>query len=156
MAKLGLKVEAGFEPPKSDFDLITPGWYEAEVIDSEVRNSASSGNDYLNLTYMIVGAGEGGDPQFIERRVWQVLSIYHPTEKTRNRSLADLKSIAAASGLDGYDDTDDVVGSRLQVEIGTQVSKDPRYDDKSVVKGYQTSNHVAAAPPSAPKTPWAA
>jgi len=156
MAKIGIKVEPGFQPPKDEFELITNGWYEAEVIDSEVKNSVISGNDYLNLTWMITGAGDGGDPQFTERRVWQVLSIFHPTDSVRERSLGDLISIAQAAGVDGYEDTDDITGARLQIKIGTQKSKDPQYGDKNVVRGYQTTNLAAAAPPSATKKPWAA
>jgi hypothetical protein len=155
MAKIGIKVDPGFQAPKDEFELITDGWYEAEVMDSEIKISAA-GNEYLNLTYLITGAGDGGDPRFIERRVWQVLSIYHSKDSVRERALNDLVGIASAAGVEGFDDTDDITGSRLQIKVGTQRSKDPQYGDKNVVRAYQTSNQVAAVPPSAPAKPWAA
>lgn len=112
--------------PKSAYDLIPDGEYDAEIASAEERQS-KSGKDMLKLT-LKVWAGTGGP-----RIVFDY--IVNPD------SLWRLKQIAGVLGKkelfeSGEMGASEIEGESVRVSIKTQKDKSEKFGDRSVVARY--------------------
>lgn len=108
-------------------ELVPPGKYTAEIIDSQEKIS-KAGNSYLSLKLSICeGPYEG-------RWIWDNLNINHPTESVRSKARTILGIICKAAGMVGIDDTSELHYKPLTIEVDEEPESE--YPAKNVVNKY--------------------
>jgi hypothetical protein len=143
MAQLGQSFNANNAPEMPDFSPIPAGVYPAIITDSEVKPS-KSGNNYLNLTVTIA------DGQYKNRLVWDILNLWHPTEKVKNIAVATLGKIQKAVGVIDLQDSSQLHNKPLLVKIAVDPG-DEQYGPKNIIKGYKAIGGKDETPEFPPK-----
>jgi len=119
------------------FGVLPIGWYEAKVIDSEIKEGPQG--DYIKWTYEMTGK---------PNRVWDVMSLSN--EIAMNR----LKSLAAACGHHNPNfiaDTEELHGREFMVRLKIEEDETGRYEPKNKATSFKLINGDNTPPqPSAP------
>lgn len=108
------------------FDLLNAGWYEAEVIDSEIKEGAKG--PYILWTFQIQGK---------PNRVWEIMSLGSEV------SLQRLKSMAQCCGHKNPNfiaDTDELHGLACRVRLKIEKDKTGEYEDKNRISSFKPLN----------------
>lgn len=153
MANLNFSTE-GIEPARSDFSPLPPGWYEVTITGAELQKRKQGDDHLLKLTLETTsrhGAHAG-------RLAWSYLCIDHPSEQTRTIARQQLARIAQALGKSFVGDTDELVGSVIEVKLDARPA-DPAKGTKAGndVRGYRAVERDAKpAAPATASTPAAA
>jgi hypothetical protein len=128
---------------ESSFDLIPEGQYpvHADKIDWKI---SKAGQEYLEIQFSIFGS------MYANRKIFHRLNLFHESEQVRNFAMADLKRFFLASGKDTSKLvlTKDSLGAAVmqctcQAQVKIEISKDPQYPDKNVIKGWKPISKVS-------------
>lgn len=109
---------------------LPPGWYEAEITDSEIKQGAKG--NYIRWTFDIVG-----HPQ----KVWEIMSLNPDGEAV---GLKKLKTLAVVSGHPDPNyirDTEDFHGRTCQVRLKIEEDATGAYEPKNKITAYKPSNN---------------
>ncbi len=119
-----------FDP--GSFDPIPDGYYHAEIA-AVSQEKASTGTEYLNIEFLILGPTHEG------RHVWANIFL---TEKAKWK----LAALLSATGIGLVDDldTDQLLGKDLRIRV-KQVD-DPAGDSRQEVVGFRQSKSENVAP----------
>lgn len=141
MAQLGVNLTD--YDVQEGFDVLPPGWYTAEIVDSEIRNGKSSGKPYVQWVFQIDGK---------PNKVWTVTSIGNDV------SMRILKTMAHCCGHKNpnyIQDTEELHGRRCQVKLAIEKDDNGDYEAKNVIKAFkpieksQTAGVIPAGFPAA-------
>ena len=148
------------ELPENDgYDLIPDGWYNATVKSAELKvtkpdptTNISTGK-YIAIGYTITGPTHGG------RVVFGNLNIKNASQDAERIGLQGMRSLMEAIGLNSVKDTDQFVGGKCSIKIGTG-KKQEGYEQRNEVKGWKSTGDVipfpvAGTPAATPRAPWA-
>jgi hypothetical protein len=143
------------EMPKSDRDFtpLAPGWYSVTITEADVKNTKAGNGTYIKIRYDVTGPTGGG------RVVFGNINNRNPNPTAEEIGMRDLGELMRAVGLARLDDTDQLIGKRLDIKLSIKSSE--QYGDSNEVKGYRTNGSTpsASAPsgaaPAASKPPWA-
>ena len=143
---------------REGFDPLPPGWYEAEIIDSEIRHGAKGA--YINWTFAVVGK---------PNRIWDVMSLGNEI------SLQRLKTLATCCGHPNpnyISDTEELHGLKCQIRLKIEHDDTGQYEPKNKVTAFKPTNGkqqpssptvinppnpsapAPAEPAQKPKMPW--
>ena len=118
-----------YEAPKSNFDPLPRGDYQAIVTESQMKITKAGTGEYLELVMQIV------DGEFSGRKIWERLNLINENAATRSMAMASLTSLCKAldNGADPY-----ALDENLLIDVPVTMSldidrKDPTRDRKSVV-----------------------
>jgi hypothetical protein len=145
------------------FDVVPPGWYSAKIGGAELKDTKAGNGQYISVRYDITGPSHQG------RVVFGNLNIKNPNTKAEEIGRQQLGELMRAIGLAKLSDTDQLIGSDLQVKIA--VREDEKYGANNDVKGFKSvpggapaiaATQMATTATSAPATsagkaspPWA-
>lgn len=121
-----------FEPATKSYDLIPEGWYQAMIIDSEVKPTKAGTGHYLQLTLEITDGDRRG------RYVWDRLNLDNPNETAVAIAQETLAQICHAVGVLEPKETEELHNKLFDVRIGIQPAKG-QYNESNVVKGYRAA-----------------
>ncbi len=107
----------------SDFELLPPGWYEARVADSEIKEGPKG--DYINWTFEIIGH---------PAMVWDIMSLGNDISMRRLKSLA---VCAGHSNPNYIADTEELHGKELLVKLKIEKDKTGEYADKNRISAFK-------------------
>ena len=145
MAKVHFDIST-YEAPKSGFDPLPKGEYEAIVTESQMKITKAGTGEYLALTMQITDGEHSG------RKIWENLNLHNPNEVAETIARANLKAISEACGFAELDDTDQLndIPFILVLDIDR---KDPT---RNRVMGYKRagSGSAPSASPAASAKPW--
>jgi hypothetical protein len=143
MAKVHFDIST-YEAPKSGFDPLPKGEYEAIVTESQMKITKAGTGEYLALSMQITDGEHSG------RKIWENLNLHNPNEVAETIARANLKAISEACGFAELDDTDQLndIPFILVLDIDR---KDPT---RNRVMGYKRAGSGSA--PSASSTASAA
>jgi hypothetical protein len=112
------------EVEEDEVNLLPEGWYTAQIVKSEIKDTKSGGK-YLSLHFKIV---EG---DYAKRMVFANLNIVNANETTVKIAMQHLKKIATALGIEEFQYTSELHGQDLQIRVKTQAatSNFPAKDD---------------------------
>jgi Protein of unknown function (DUF669). len=102
MAQINAKLE-NYEA-QDGFDVLPPGWYSAEIIDSEVKQSRK-GNNYIKWTFKVIGHAN---------------HIWHNTVLGNDIAMKILKTMAKCCNHKNPNyiaDTEELHGKRCQIKL---------------------------------------
>lgn len=147
---------AEVEPQTNTFDALPAGWYVAQVIESDMKQTKAGTGQYLQLTWEILDGPCRG------RRVWDRLNIVHQKAEVEEMSRKKLAQICVCVGLVnpplGFDS---VLLHGKPCRINLNVRKDLNFGDSNEVKGYEKAAGIvpaatipAAAASAAGSAPW--
>ena len=138
MADLGGTFDAEATEPTS-FDLLPVGDYEAMIVESEKKTS-QGGDDYISLTFQILGPTHAG------RKHWHNLNLWHKTSKEAVQiANGNLSAICRAVGVLHPRDTSELHNLPMIVRI----SQKPRKDNgemQNQMTNWKPKGGAAAAP----------
>lgn len=126
MAELGFEFNGPTEEPENDFDLIPPGKYMAQIVDTEVKGTAAGTGKILAVQWEIM---EGRHER---RRVFQNINYENASAGAQEIGQKQLGQITWALGIQRLRDTNDLhfKPALITVKIGKM---DPQYGQKNEI-----------------------
>lgn len=146
--------------PNTGFDPIPAGWYEAEIIASEMKATKSGDGHYLELTLEIRG------PSYAGRKIWDRLNLDNKNETAVEIAQRTLSQICRATGVLNVGNSEELHGKPMAVKVKVRAETD-EYDATNEVKQYKpladqqltapaANGSTGSATPSGGKSaPWA-
>jgi len=130
------------------FEVLPPGWYEAQVVDSDIKEGGKG--QYINWTLDIVGK---------PNKVWDIMSL------SNDISLKRLKTMAVCCGHPNPNflaDTEELHGKFCQIRLKIEKDKTGTYEDKNRITAFKPSkpsntpaNQIETEAKAEPtKKPW--
>jgi len=144
-------------PAQQEFDLLPPGKYVAQVIDSDVSRNSKDTGDVLKLTFEII------DGEYANRRLWARLNITHDNPDAERIGRSQLSALCQAVGLVKLSDSLELHDKPVLVTVKVRKDKSGQYPDQNDVSGFSsvgsgapTAKHPASpGKPAASAPPWA-
>jgi hypothetical protein len=128
---------------QKNFEPLPPGWYEAVVLDSEIKQGPKG--SYINWTFGIVGH---------PNRIWDVMSLGNEV------SMQRLKTMAKCCGHKNPNylaDTEELHGMKCAVKLKIEIDESGQYGPKNKIGGFKSLNeNIVAASPELPPAAVAA
>ena len=150
MARLSSPITES-ELPKSDrdFGVLPAGWYSVTITEADVKDTKAGTGTYIKIRYDVTGpTGQG-------RVVFGNINNKNPNPVAEEIGNKDLGELMRAVGIARLEDTDQLIGKRLDVKLSIKSSE--QYGDQNEVRGFR-ANGAASAPAGAPATaskpPW--
>lgn len=149
MANLGF-FNAAEVPPQQDYSPIPAGEYPAQIIDSNMKATASNNGQYLELTHQII------DGPYKGRNVWARLNLDNPNAQTVQIAQQQLSSICHAIGVLKPGDSTALHNKPMVIRVefiaAGSVDKRGRTRDRDTneIKAWKKLEGNAPAAPSAP------
>ena len=112
-----------------DWPLLKDGDYPAAIVEATTKTS-KAGDEYLVIQFDLGTGGNHG----------HTLNLWHSTsEKARQIATQELNQIGVALGIPRIGDTDELIGKRLILKMGTEPAKD-EWPAKNKIVGYKPLN----------------
>lgn len=126
-----------------EFKVLPAGWYLAELVKSELKDTNAKTGKYLALKFRILEDTEdenGNEVKSAGRFVFTNLNIVNPNETAVKMARFDLKKICAAVGHEGeLEDTVDLHNIELQIKLSVKAATS-EWPEKNEIKGYRYAN----------------
>jgi hypothetical protein len=139
MAQLGQ-----FDPdavPDSERDLVPPGQYIAQIVESDLA-STKSGGTMLKLSLEIV------DGPLARRMVWDQLNIENANVQAQQIAHQSLKKICKAVGHQGVlADSNDLHFKPMLIRVAIREDKTGQYGPQNQIKSYDPVQGAHVSPP---------
>lgn len=143
------------ELPQStnNFDPLPPGWYNVTIKDAQLKDTKDRTGQYIAVQYVTDK----------NRTVFGNLNIRNGNPKAEEIGRQQLGDLMRAVGLTRVTDTDQLIGTSLQIKLAIREAANG-YEASNDVKGYKAieggmmPTASPAAAPSAPAKaapPWA-
>jgi hypothetical protein len=140
MAQLGQVFNAQDLPEAMGFDPLPAGWYQADISESELKDTAAGNGQYIKLKLTITGPTHQG------RVVFTNLNIRNPNPKAEEIGLGQLRSLMAAIGLASVQDTDQLIGGSCEIKLTIKQSE--QYGPQNEVKGFKAIGGAGSSMPA--------
>lgn len=125
-----------------EFTTLPAGWYPAELVKSELKDTRSSGGKYLALKFRITDnvVIDGEEIKSEGRFVFTNLNIVNKNETAVKLAYSDLKSLCAAVGHEGeLEDTTDIHDIEHMIKLNVKPATS-EWPEKNEIKGYKALN----------------
>jgi len=139
---IGETFDADAVDPAANFSALPPGQYTVEVIDSELRATKRGDGQYIWMELSVI------DPQpHAGRKIWVNLNILNPSAKAQEIGRAQLSSMCRAVGLRQCNDTDELIGRVVRVDVKIRPASGS-YAESNDVVGFDSAGVPAPAAPA--------
>jgi len=123
------------EKSTSNYDPIPAGWYEAEMIKSEMKETKTGGK-MLSVQFKVI---EG---DFANRFVYANYNLVNSSPMAVEIAQRELGNLIHACGLEDIEDSAELhgvpVGIRVKIQDGTPAYPDPR----NAIAGYKPASEL--------------
>lgn len=127
MANLGGTFDPNQVPPdERSFDVIPPGIYEAQVVESDVVKTKAGTGDILKLTWEVISGG------YANRKVFDNINIRNPSPKAQEIGQRELADVCEATGAGAISDSQQLHYKPCLITVG--IEKQEGYDERNTVK----------------------
>jgi hypothetical protein len=156
MAQLNATFDATGVAPAAPLELLPPGRYAAQIVNSEMRPTRAGNGQYLWLELDVIEGPHQG------RKLWDQLNLVNTNPQTVEIAQRTLSAICHAVGQMQVSDSEALHFRPLQVTIAVEAdSRDkhlPPHEQRKQnrVKGYGPLGGAPARPAAAPARPAAA
>jgi Protein of unknown function (DUF669) len=141
-----------FDPSahKGTLECIPPNWYQAQIIESEVRDALNGNGDYLLAVFEILDGEHRG------RRIYQNITLHNQSQQAVEIGQRLLTDIYTAIGHTGpTKDIRVLLFKPVKARVGINRDKDGVYPDRNCVTSvrppdYQPKRGRGAAPSPTP------
>lgn len=128
-----------------EFKTLPAGWYLAELVKSELKDTRDKTGKYVALKFRILEDAEvdGEEVKSEGRFVFTNLNIVNKNETAVKMARFDLKKICAAVGHEGeLEDTVDLHNIELQVKLSVKAATS-EWPEKNEIKDYRFADGTA-------------
>lgn len=123
-------------PEADDFSPIPPGWYDAEIVDIEERDTRAGDGCYLNVRFDVTGPTNAG------RVIFEMYTMENPSPKAVRAGHAKFRQLHEACGLPHITDTDQLVGRSCAIKV--KIERNEQYGDKNRVQASRAQSGGSA------------
>ena len=129
-----------------NYEPLPAGWYSASIVQAEIKPTKSGTGEYISVRYDILGPTHQG------RVVFGTFNIRNASPKAEEIGQQQLGELMSAINLPQLSDTDQLIGSQLQIKLAIERSE--QYGDKNQVKAYKSAGGAmpSAGAPAMPRT----
>lgn len=138
---------SGVAPSENDFDVLPPGWYRAEIVGSEMKETNARNGHYLALQYRIIGPSDGSS-KYENRRVFCNLNLDNPNPKAVEISERNLADICRSVGITTVGNSNQLHEKPHMIKLA--IRKSEQYGDSNDVKGFKPMGGPGAPAQTAP------
>lgn len=150
-----LNFNAAQVPQLEAQDPLPSGWYNAKIVESEMKQTADHAGAYLALTFEVL------DGTFARRKLFTNVNLQNSNPVAAEIGAKTLSAICHSTGVIQVQDSQQLHGIPLQIKVALKpagAGKDGKYYEASNdVKGYKAIDHsqqpAMGAPTAAPQ--WA-
>jgi hypothetical protein len=145
MAKLNFDATQVEPAEERDFSPLPAGKYQVAVSETEMKATKAGTGEYLQITFD-VQSGEHAN-----RKLWARLNLSNPNKTAEEIAARELSAICYAVGKMQVEDSDELVGLELLVDVGVEINKS-NGEPTNRVRGYSAIEVKKPAPrsPAAP------
>lgn len=122
------------------FDVIPPGDYLVQVVQSDLRATKKGDGQYIWLELDIL------DGQYSGRKLWDNVNIINPNAKAQEIGQKILAQICKATGLAAVTDSEQFHFKPMIAKVKVQPATD-QYDASNQVKAYRPADGGASQQP---------
>jgi hypothetical protein len=141
MAQLGGTFDANEVQPQQAFDVLPPGDYKVQIVQSDmVQNKAGTGQ-YLWLEMDIV------DGEYQGRKVWDRLNLVNPNQQAQDIAQRQLSAICHAIGQLSVQDSEELHFKTFVAQVKVKPRQDTG-ENTNEVKGYKPADEQRQAAPA--------
>lgn len=126
--------------PNVAFDALPADWYEAIIVESEMKPTKAQDGHYLELKLQVVGGKYNG------RNVWDRLNLDNTNDLAVQIAKGTLSAICRAVNVTTPKDSTELHNLPLLVKVA---QKPYEGEMRNEIKGYKPKNGAAAATPTA-------
>lgn len=123
----------GDAPPDDAFAPIPDGWYTAEIVDSEAKQTKAGDGEYFNFRWKVLGPTHAGRVIF-EIIMWESRKP-ETGQQAQDIGRRTLDGLLCATGLEEMNYLQDLHCRPCEIKVGTERSE--AYGDKNRVKGHR-------------------
>lgn len=116
-----------------DFQPLPEGWWRAEVVTAEKKESAA-GNNYLSVEFSVTDEV----PANSRTRVWGNYNLWHPSDMVIEIAQRQFSDLARACGLANCKDTDELVDKPVELLLKLEAGNG-EYAPKNKVTAYRSA-----------------
>lgn len=128
------------EAESMEFEILPAGWYPAELVKSELKDTKNKDGKYLAFKFKITDDVEDEDGELISsagRFVFTNLNIINKNETAVKIAHSDLKAICEAIGYeDDLEDTTDLHDQELMIKVSVK-PETSQWPARNEIKGYK-------------------
>jgi hypothetical protein len=156
MAQLNQAFDATGVTPAAPLELLPPGRYVAQIVQSEMRPTKAGNGQYLWLEMDILDGPHQG------RKLWDQLNLVNPSQQTVEIAQRTLSAICHAIGQLQVTDSEQLHFRPMQITLAVEPDSRDKHlaaheqRKQNKVKGYAPAGGTPAAPArTAPARPAA-
>ncbi len=123
-----------------EFTVLPAGWYPAELVKSELKDTKGKDGKYIALKFRITDnmAVDGEEINSLGRFVFTNLNIVNKNETAVKLARSDLKALCAAVGHEGeLEDTIDLHNIELLIKLSVK-DETSEWPARNEIKGYKS------------------
>jgi hypothetical protein len=144
MAQLGGTFDATQVAPREPMEILPPGDYRAQIIQSEMRATKDGTGQFLWLEMDVIDGPMQG------RKIWDRLNLVNRNAQAMDIAQRTLSAICHAVGVLAISDSEQLHFKPMVVAVKTVPRQDNPSELSNEVKGYKSVNGNAAPPAPAP------
>jgi len=128
------------EAEDNPFAPIAAGWYLAEIIKSELKDTKDKTGKYISFSFKII------DGDHKDRLIFTNLNIINKSDVAVKIARSDLKAICEAVGLEGdLEDTIDLHNIPLMIKVSIK-PESPQWPARNELKNFKPEDWEPDAP----------
>lgn len=130
MAKLDKKFDANKIDPSNTYDIVSAGWYPAQLEKSEIKRTNAGDGSYLSLMFKILDGPSKG------RTIFTNLNLDNPNPVAVEIAERNFSALCHAAGVLVVKDTKQLHGKPLAIKVGISPAQG-KYEASNDIKGYK-------------------
>lgn len=131
------------------FEIIPPGWYNAEMVDSEIKAAKSGSGEYVSLQFALL------DPPHVNRRVFVTLNLWNASAEAVRIANQQRLELLTALGRPNAQTTEELYGIPVCLKVAVREDRSGQYEPRNEVKGFKPATAGTAAAPAGRAAPAA-
>lgn len=122
-----------------NFELIPPGWYAAQMVNSEQKSTRNGAGEYLNLEFDLL------DAPYANRKVWLMLNLWHSNNDTVRIANQQRLELLMALGKSHAQTTEELYGIPVMLKLGIREDKSGQYEPQNNIRGFKPYGNATPA-----------
>jgi hypothetical protein len=139
MAQLGGTFDANQVDPAGTYEVLPPGDYKVQIVQSDMMNTKNGNGQYLWLEMDIV------DGEYQGRKVWDRLNLVNPNQQAQEIAQKQLSAICHAIGVLSVQDSEELHFKPLIARVKVRQRQDTG-ENTNDVSGYKPLDGQQPAP----------
>ena len=142
----GIPFDPNAYEPSKGFEVLPPGKYTCLIEGAELKDTKAGTGKYIKVTLSVLGEGDHKN-----RKLFDNINIFNPSEDCQRMGIAQLSSLGRAAECYPVNDTVDLVG-KIVVAVVKVKKREDTGEDANTVRTYENPSAPHGVDPAA----WAA